>query len=75
MRVPVSLMNSSPFIWLRPPLPEEPNEYLPGLAFSSLMKDAISVAGNEGLTTSTFGTSARLLIGAKSLTGSYGVFT
>ncbi|MNR66508.1 hypothetical protein D3C85_1900290 [compost metagenome] len=70
MRVPVAFMNSSPFIWLSPPLPDEPNEYLPGLAFSSLMNDCRSVAGNAGLTTSTLGTSARLLTGAKSLTGS-----
>ncbi|MCY1546112.1 hypothetical protein D9M68_820900 [compost metagenome] len=70
MRVPVVFRNSSPFMWLRPPLPDEPKAYLSGLAFSSCRNPARSCAGSAGFTTSTLGTSARLLMGAKSLTGS-----
>ncbi|MNJ80993.1 hypothetical protein D3C77_795940 [compost metagenome] len=70
MRVPVVFMNSSPFMWLKPPLPEEPKAYLLGSAFSIARTPARSRAGNAGFTTSTLGTSARLLMGAKSRTGS-----
>ncbi|MNR47196.1 hypothetical protein D3C85_1662650 [compost metagenome] len=45
---------------------------MPGLAFSSATNSLRFLAGTLGFTVSTFGTFTRLVIGAKSLIGSYG---
>src|SRR6218665_3175088 len=51
--VPVRCSNSSPLMWLSPPLPEDPNAYLPGWALSACTSPCRSVAGKPGLMTST----------------------
>ena len=45
-----------------------------GLAFISAISSLTFFAGTSGLTTSRFGTRAISVMGAKSLTGSYGSF-
>ncbi|MNR68450.1 hypothetical protein D3C85_1930070 [compost metagenome] len=47
------------------PLPLEPYDNLPGEAFARATRLLTSVAGDLALTTSTLGTSATVVIGAK----------
>ena len=58
-----------------PPVPDEANEYLPGLFLTSAMNSFMSFTGTFfGFTVITFGTVTRLMIIEKSFTGSYGIF-
>jgi hypothetical protein len=72
MTVPVMLLNSSPDRWADVPFPEVEYVYLPGLALSSATSWLTLVAGMDGLITSMLGWVASIVIGSKSLIGSYG---
>src|SRR6266545_202409 len=70
----VSTLKSSPARWPALPVLPEPKLSLPGFAFAYAMNACADATGSEGLTTSTFGVVATSVIGAKSLTASYGMF-
>jgi hypothetical protein len=71
---PVITLNSSPDKWIDVPLPLEAKLIAPGLSFASLINSATVFAGTEGCATSTFGTPATRMTGAKSFAASYGIF-
>src|SRR4029079_7266367 len=71
---PVIVLNSSPDRWIDVPLPDDAKLSLPGFAFAYAISSCTDLNGNDGLTTSTFGTPATRITGAKSLTWSYGIF-
>ena len=56
------------------PLPLDAMLTLPGLAFAYRMNSGTELTGSFGLITITFGTAAQSVIGAKSFTGSKGIF-
>ena len=70
MSTPAMLLKSSPDKCCDVPLPLDANEYLPGLAFNSVINSATFLAAMSGLMTSMFGTRAISVIGTKSFTGS-----
>ena len=63
---PVSILNISADMWIEVPLPEDAKLILPGFAFASAMNSATDLAGTEGFTIITFGTSATIAAGARS---------
>src|SRR5262245_8698670 len=77
MKVPVIALNSSADRWIDVPLPELATLSLPGLALAartrSLTEPIWYFAADPGLSTSTFGTPAHSVMGAKSFTWSYGI--
>src|SRR5262249_4680539 len=56
------------------PVPEDENVYLSGFARTSATNSFAFAAGKDGFTTSANGVLPIRLIGARSLSGSYGVF-
>src|SRR3954467_15116407 len=56
------------------PVPDEEKVYLSGFFFSSSMNSRALFAGNDGLVTITYALRQIRLIGARSLSGSYGIF-
>src|ERR1051325_2081737 len=56
------------------PGPEVAKVYLPGFALSRATNSFAFAAGKEGCVTSANGVTATMLTGAKSLSGSYGIF-
>src|SRR5690242_7072953 len=65
MFTPAYDWKDSPSMWLMPPTPELPNEYLPGFAFTSAMNSFRLFAGNLGFTVRMFGIESLLVIDAK----------
>src|SRR5204862_2215687 len=55
MSTPAMLLKSSPDKCCDVPLPLDANEYLPGLAFNSVINSVTFCAGMSGLTTRRFG--------------------
>src|SRR5262245_49227885 len=73
-RPPANALNCSPQRWRIEPRPEEPKVYFPGLAFTRATRLFTSVAGIVGFTPRSVGVTPTCPIGAKSRTGSYGIF-
>ena len=57
------------------PVPAEPNESLSGFAFRYATSSGMVLAGTEGCTTTTFFSSAAIVIGEKSFTASNGILS
>ena len=72
MSTPVIDLNSSPDKWIELPLPEEAKLSSPGFSLTSAISSATEWTSTSGLTTSTLGTVATSVTGAKSLIGSKG---
>jgi hypothetical protein len=74
MLMPARELNTSPIRWCAVPIPAEPYVSLPGFALACAINSGTVFAGIDGFTTSTFGTIATTVIGAKSRWKSYGSF-
>src|SRR5688572_559324 len=78
MKVPVIDLNNSADRWIEVPLPELATLNRPGLALAALIRSAtdsiLCFCAKAGFNTSTLGTPAHSVIGAKSFTWSYGIF-
>ena len=70
MSSPAAWFSISPSRWFSVPLPADAYWYCWGLAFTVLRNSSSVLAGNDGLTTNTFGTEPTSAIGLKSFTGS-----
>ena len=55
MLIPVSILNSSPDMWIVEPLPEDAMLSLPGLALAYAISSGMVLIGSEGFTTTTLG--------------------
>src|SRR6187200_3171124 len=67
----VAALNSSTERWLPPPGPDEPNASSLGRCLASAMNSLSVLTGNEGCTTTTCGVKPIIVMGTKSLIGSY----
>ena len=72
--VPVMILKSSPEMCWEVPLPAEPKLKRFGLTLSSSTSSRTELTLRLGCTISMFGSVASIVMGAKSLMGSYGSF-
>ncbi|MEA2978920.1 MAG: hypothetical protein QOF09_743 [Alphaproteobacteria bacterium] len=70
--MPATFWNSSPARCGAPPLPDEANDSLPGLALAWSTTSFTDFIGCSALIVMTSGSLATRMIGAKSFTESYG---
>ena len=71
MSIPVMLLSNSPARWLVEPLPDDPQNSVPGFALARATSSVTLPTPTDGCTASTIGTEAIRATGANALDGSY----